>query len=81
MYLEHGEEYMSFACRTFPRRKIAYKEGKETVLEELYLELSCPEVARLFLEEEGFIRLEAVERETEVCWEFEIEEKDMFAIF
>lgn len=80
MYLEHGEEYMSFACRTFPRRKIAYKEGKETVLEELYLELSCPEAARLFLEEEGFIRLGLVERETEVCWEFEIEEKDYFEI-
>lgn len=80
MYLEHGEEYMSFACRTFPRRKIAYKEGKETVLEELYLELSCPEVARLFLEEEGFIQFGEVKRPTEVCWDFEIEEADYFEI-
>lgn len=78
MYLTHGEEYMSFACRTFPRRKIAYTEGEQIKKEELYLELSCPEAARLFLEEEGFFHLGEVNRKTDVCWQFEIEEEDYF---
>lgn len=80
MYLKHGEEYMSFACRTFPRRKIVYKEEAQTVAEELYLELSCPEVARLFWEEEDFIHFDAVCRETEDCWEFVVEEREYFEI-
>lgn len=74
MYLTHGEAYMTFACRMFPRRKVSYTCKGETMAEETYLELSCPEAARLFVETKRPLLFQETFRETETCWNFEIEE-------
>lgn len=67
-------ELMPLVCRTYPRETVLYyKEARSTLV------LSCPAIAKLFVENPGRRIFSPATMDVEVFWEIENEDEKMFS--
>ena len=67
-------ELMPLVCRTYPRETVSFdKEARSTLV------LSCPAIAKLFIENPGRREFHKADNKVEVFWELNNEDDAMFA--